>query len=192
MLQPLQISFLGDRKMTLQVEAELTALHFESQGARIAFDHRSRVSMQADFRLDCRLRLSANRDSSSLLFARLEKAHCEIVGNDFTLQVLRSRLILRIDYGHLLETRSWSLKEQGLDVTQPMIVDKRISALDRIRGVKIRSFKDQPLVPELPCFVSVKITLRDPLRMQVADRIEPVEDKAVVSTGRPESNRRRF
>jgi hypothetical protein len=192
MSQPLQVGFLGDRKTTLQVEATLTAEHFEAQGARIAFDHRSRVSLKADFRLDCSLRLSTNHGFSSLLFERLEKADCEIVGSDFILQVLNSRLILRIDYEHLVEVGSWSLEEQGLDVTQPMIVDKRISALDLIRGVKTRSFKGQPRVPELPCFVSVKINLRDPLRMQVADRIEPVEDKAVISTGRPESNRRRF
>jgi hypothetical protein len=110
----------------------------------------------------------------------------------FTLQVLRSRLTLRVDYESLSAIGAWFLEEQGLDVTQAVRVDRTISALDRIRGAQTRVFKEQPREPEIPCFLSVKISIRDPLRMQVADRVEPVENKAVISTGRPESNRRRF
>jgi len=144
MPSPLSIGFLGDTKTTVQVDADLTPQYFEPRGTRVAFDHRSRISLQADFRLDCNLRLSIKQEFSKLLFERLRMADCEIIGKGFTLQVLRSRLTLRVDYDSLSAIGAWFLEEQGLDVTQAVRVDRTISALDRIRGAQTRVFKEQP------------------------------------------------
>lgn len=176
----------------MQVSADLNARYFEHQGTRVAFDHRSRIPLEDDHSLTCNLRLSAEQDSALLLFQSLQLAQCEIIDKLFTLEVFRSRFTLRVDYQSLRLTGAWCLDERNSDLTQAVRVDRTISVSDKIRGAQIRFFKDELRTPAIPCFLHVKLTVRDPLRMRVADRFEPVEDKAVISTGRPESNRRRF